>query len=198
MNYGEFKTQVAQYLHRGDLTSIIPTFIEYGRIRMCDDLRVREMEVTQTVTLTAGVGALSGDLLDIRSVWDTQGRELVRVNLANLNRYPTASAWAVRGLDILSPGSTDLDVTYYGRPVTFIGAADSATRDVLEAYPQVWLQAALVEAYRYLNDEQNEVLATQRMTEEIRRANAAARRSLVGASPAVDTDRISFISEAIN
>lgn len=193
MNYGDFKTLLASYLHRSDLTSMLPTFVEHGRLRMSQELRVQEMETYATVTLTSGVGALSSDLVAIRHV---QGptRRLEWVNLDNLLTVSTESAYTVVGLDIRAPGCATVDVYYWERPQTLVGAADSATRTVLSLYTQLWLYAALVEAAIYTQDPELEQSWQTRLDAEITRANNLASRVRHGSRPVLNDAGINVMA----
>jgi hypothetical protein len=70
-NYSDLKTSVANYLGRSDLTSQIPDFISLAEIRLNRDLRIRQMLVTATATMTGGdstVG-LPSDFLEMRDIF---------------------------------------------------------------------------------------------------------------------------------
>ena len=180
MNYGAFKTQVAQYLHRTDLTSLVPTFIENGRIRLFDQLRVPEMVRRSTLSLSSGEGALSQDFVGIRTVYDASDNQpLDQVSLDAVRVY-TTGVYAVQGQTLVAPGYTSLEVIWYERPLTFLGAADSATRTLLDAYPLLWLQAALVEGNIYIDDAEAEQKARARLDAEVQAANVRAFKSMFG------------------
>jgi hypothetical protein len=174
MTYTELQTAVANYLHRTDLASFLPSFIEYGRIRLFDQLRCPEMLTRAAVTLTAGEGALSQDCVSIKAVLDDT-TPLNQVGLDEVKAY-SSGVYAVQGLTLLAPGYSSLNVVYWERPLTLVGASGSATRTVLEAYPQLWIQAALVEGFAYLDDTENEDKARTRLEDEITKANARAMR----------------------
>lgn len=175
MDYTAFQALVASYLHRTDLTAVIPTFIDHGRLRLGDVLRVPEMDASATVTMTGGVGPLPAETVYVRSV---QGptQPLLIADLDLVTTATVESVYAVVGADIWAPGCGTVDVFYTARPATLLGAAGTATRTVLDKYPQVWLYAALIEAYIYLDDAENEAKMTARFDEEVRRANARGNR----------------------
>ena len=52
MNYGELKIEIADTLHRSDLSDQIPRFVEKARQRLNRDLRIQEMVTRTTVTPT--------------------------------------------------------------------------------------------------------------------------------------------------
>jgi hypothetical protein len=167
MTYGDLKSQVAAYLHRTNLTAQIINFVEYGRINFSDTLRVGEMVAKQTVTLTNSEGALSQDMVELIEVLDGT-KPIPLMTLA----WSRDGAWgySIQGQTIVS-GTTPLEVIHYARPLTFVGSADSATRTVLDAYPQIWIQAALKEGFRFLDDERNEAKADARLRDLITEAN---------------------------
>jgi hypothetical protein len=184
MTYSEFRTLLAGYLHRTDITSAsLVNFIEFGRIRLFDDLRVAEMETTATVTITSDEGSLSADLVEIRSVQDGDGLELERVGLLELIPGVNTYQYSVRGHTIIAPGQSSLAIAYYARPTTLVGAADSATRTLLDAYPSLWLQAALVEGYRFTQDYAAEANVSQSLAREIEKANSANTGGRMGVKP---------------
>ena len=175
MDYTAFQALVASYAHRTDLTAVIPTFIEHGRIRMCDDLRVAEMVVSETLTLTGGIGTLNAETVAIRSV---QGptQPLLVADLDIVTTATVESVYAIVGLEVWAPGCGTVDVITYRRPLTLVGDGGTGTRAVLTSYPNVWLFAALTELAVYVQDYQLEQAMQARMDAEIQRANARANR----------------------
>jgi len=184
MDYTAFQALVASYLHRSDLTSTIPTFIEHGRVRIGDVLRVPEMESTDTITLTNGVGALDANTVAVRSVTGPT-IPLIQADPDTIAFLTSESAYCVVGLSIYAPGCATVDAVTWERPVTLLGAAGTETRPLLTAYPTIWLYAALIEAYRYLDDPENELRMQDRFDEEVRRANNRA-KSVRYAKPAMN------------
>jgi hypothetical protein len=184
MTYSEFRTLVEGYLHRTDITTAnVVNFIEFGRIRLFDDLRVAEMETTATVTITSDEGSLSADLVEIRSVQDGDGLELERVGLLELIPGVNTYQYSVRGHTIIAPGQSSLSIAYFARPTTLVGAADGATRTLLDAYPSLWLQAALVEGFRFTQDYAAESNVAQNLAREIEKANNANTGGRMGVKP---------------
>jgi len=57
MNYGELKTEVAEWLNREDLTDRIPFFIRLAETEIYRDLRCRENEFTVTYDTSSAVDA---------------------------------------------------------------------------------------------------------------------------------------------
>lgn len=179
MNYGAFKTLVASYLHRSDQTSNIPNFIELGRIRATERLRVPEMEAKQTILLTNGEGTVDEDLVGVRAV-KYDDLELLQVSPNQLDSSITGTTYTLWGSTIACPGLSSVDMYCYLRPESLLSAADSATRTLLTYYPEIWLQAALVEGFRYLDDTDGELKAQDRLDTAVIAANARAEHSRHG------------------
>jgi hypothetical protein len=59
--YTELKTQIASYLHRTDLTSVIPTFIVLAESFIFRELHVKEMQISVTGTTVGGYVTLPSD-----------------------------------------------------------------------------------------------------------------------------------------
>ena len=66
--YSELKTSVADWLHRSDLSAIIPDLITIAEMRMNSDLSARDMETTATLYTVAGTKtvALPTDVVETR------------------------------------------------------------------------------------------------------------------------------------
>ena len=69
--YDELKSEIANWLHRGDLTEQIPTFIRMGEGWLNRKLRIRPMLVNVAVTLNANAStvALPSNAAWIQDVW---------------------------------------------------------------------------------------------------------------------------------
>ena len=63
-DYSTHKTSIAGFLHRSDLTSMIPEFIFDAETRIYNDLRIRAMETAFTGTTSAGTIALPTGFLE--------------------------------------------------------------------------------------------------------------------------------------
>ena len=195
--YGAIKTLVGDYLHRPELVStVIPNFIEYGRIRLFTALRVPEMEFASTITITSNVGTLPIDTVGIRNVYNGTDT-LRRVNLEDLPYYTSGGVYAIRGASIYAPAQTSITASLYIRPPTFIGTADTTTSPVWDAWPTLWLQATLVEAYIYLEDPENEARARERLDVEVDSANASTSILRQGIAPQVQSDYQQVATESV-
>lgn len=148
--YLALKTAVADYLHRTDLTSVIPTFVALAESSIATDLRIREMEATMTGTLAASTLALPTRFLEARYV--SIG--------GDLQQYVPPAAWYGRsswsngdytiiGTDFhFQSSSADYEIAYYAMFAPLSG--DTDTNALLAAHPNVYLFGALTNAAIYL------------------------------------------------
>lgn len=68
-NYGDLKDAVASWLARADLTSQIPTFIQFAHARINRDVRTAAMQVTVSgLTSDTNTIPLPGDCRKVQSV----------------------------------------------------------------------------------------------------------------------------------
>lgn len=155
MNYTTLKADVAAYLHRSDLTTQIPDFIEHARIRLGTDLRALCNQTTGTVTsFAAGVAALPSNLAALISVTQ-DGRQLIYVPADVAARYDTAGAgiYSVDGGDLIVPGASSsdtVDLSYWAIPAALSGGTDVS--EGMAELPHIWRYASVMEGAIYLHD----------------------------------------------
>lgn len=93
--YAELQTAVGNWLHRGDLTSIIPDLIRLGELRIFREVRCRVMETALNSTIASGVVAVPSDYLDLKFAYvdATPTSPLQRVAVSQIyEHYPNRSA----------------------------------------------------------------------------------------------------------
>lgn len=160
--YAELQTAVANWLHRSDLTALIPDFILLGEKRLLRDLRCKEMETALSVTIASGVAALPSDYIELKNAYvdGSPTQNLERTSVVDIyHNYPTRSSdkkptrIAREGSNFIFGPYPDSAYTikgiYYAYPTT-IQTSDNA---VFTAHPDIYLWAALIEAEPYiLND----------------------------------------------
>jgi len=167
MNYGELKTLIANYLHRDDLTSTIPTFVTLAQARLNHDIDLTSMQTTDTLTVTAGTTtvALPSDFLELLSIripYSGGKRTLQQRSLVqNSQIYESAGGstaaptyYARYGSTLeLSPtpeADTTLEIVYKQKLAAF--SADGDTDTLLTDNPNAYLYASLLEAALYIVD----------------------------------------------
>lgn len=180
--YGDLKDAVKNECmrqnHRG-FAEALPRMVAFAENRIFNGagrpfetppLRVRELEnAADPLTFTNGSATLPDDYLDARLLlWDGDIKSTptyeepstFRLNRSTVSvGYPTR--YTIEGSAILlSPKvSGDLTFVYYARPAAF--ADDDDSNAVLLAYPDLYFQAVLIEAYGFIRamDRKSDALA---------------------------------------
>ncbi len=163
MNFGELKLEVANYMHRVDLTTFIPEFIEKARARINRDLRVREMITQADVTPVANPFPAPDGFLEMRDMFYERGGGRVTLTLTDrkqLNDFINTAVsdavprfYSIDGTQIETrPGGEAIEFTqiFYVEELAFTDDAD--TRITLTQYPTIWLYAALIEGHSFTQD----------------------------------------------
>lgn len=161
--YDELKAAVANWMDRSDLSSRIPTFISLAEARFKRKLRVREMETTTTVAMTAGQDyiALPTGYVELLHVYvdGDPKRPLETTTLAMMNSKWAGSQTAkprmaaVSGSNLyLAPtpdSAYNAEVTYY----KFDELSDTNTTNfLLTSHPDIYLRGAQAEAEFFLKN----------------------------------------------
>jgi hypothetical protein len=171
-SYSELQTAVANWLHRTDLTTLIPDFIMLAEQRMNGDFKSRSMEARTTLTctpgttLTARLVALPTDMLEMRrlAVVDTDPARVLEYKspdqMMQDNAYLLSAAkpenFTVIGANIeLSPppdAAYPLELIYQQRIPAL--SVSNTTNWVLANYPNAYLFGALVAAAPFTQDDE--------------------------------------------
>ena len=163
-NYTELKTEVANWIHRSDLTNNIPVFIQLAESKIANSIKGRKLETVYTTTFTAGVNSipLPADYASIKSIVVLSNPqsvcELIPDNwLAQYNANGDTGIpqfYSINGDNILfssiPDGAYSVQITYYA-DLTQLSSLN-ATNWVLTKYPYLYLYGALIEASIYTND----------------------------------------------
>lgn len=151
--YAELKTAVANYLHRSDLTTVIPDFVRLCEANVRRDLRVRAMEATATGTLVANELATPTGFLEARRVvlGTTKQEYATPTDFYDVRSQVTGHYTIVGTNFVFQPGSADYSIDYFKAFTAFSG--DSDTNWLLTNHPDVYLFGSLAEAALYTQDD---------------------------------------------
>jgi len=163
-NYGELKTAVANWLHRSDLTAVIPDMILMGEARLNRELRLQDMIATETGNLSTSGStlALPERYLDkVQFRLDSRLVELVYVVPESLADYTGETLQTRKPEHYTITNQIELDAlpdADYAYTLKFFKGyrltSDSETNYLLTTYPQAYLYAAKVHAGIYTLDDQ--------------------------------------------
>lgn len=186
-SYSELKTSVANFLHRTDLTSLIPEFIADAEARIYNELRVRAMEAAFTGTISSGTVSLPSGFLEwiFLYVNDTTEQKLTRKDAEWIyTRYPSRAGggrpvyFAREGDTLIFGPSPDSDYTITGRYYKRLDALSDSnpTNWFITDAPALLRYGALCEAVLYANDDSRVALLEGKFNQELQRIRSTERR----------------------
>lgn len=180
-NYTDLQASIAAWLHRTDLTSVIPDFVALAEARIARDLRIKSMVTETTLTTVAGTQsvALPTGWLEFENVTvsGSPDRNLNYVPVQHLNeKFPSNDysgqpvVYSIEGDNILFGPVPDtaysVDVLYYKR---FDPLSTTATNWLLTNHPNIYLFAALAEAAPYVADDERVGIWEQKYSSDVAR-----------------------------
>ena len=158
--YAELKTSVANYMHRSDLTSVIPDFVSLAEKRIVNDLIQSgghtSIEDVTSMATTSYEATLPASFAGVRSVVTAEStpKQIKIVTLDILKtQYAvsgTGRAGTIQGDKlILSPDAGTYNVTlyYYKNPVAM--SSDGDTNTLFPSMSNAYLYGSLIEASIY-------------------------------------------------
>ena len=164
--YSDLQTTIASYLARSDLTSMIPTFIQLGEIRLRRELRIRPMLKVSTTTTTANDSTveLPSDFLEMRDLhinatpiyvlkYDAPN-VFYRNTFSTVTGRPTTYTTLAQEFQLAPIPDTayTLQMLYYAAPAYL--SSTNSSNVFLANCPDLLLYASLGEAEPYImNDE---------------------------------------------
>ena len=161
-SYSTLKTSIASYLHRSDLTAMIPEFIADAESRIADDLRIRAMEAAFTGTTSNGTIALPTGFLEWIYLYadGDSNQKLERKDMEWLvTAYPSATGtpkYFARDGEYLKFGpAPDADTALVGRYYKRLPALSdtNTTNWFITDAPELLRFAALCESAPYLGND---------------------------------------------
>ncbi len=193
MNLGELKTLVQDYAHRTDPATInkIGGFIDLATARIGRDLQSLENTIILdpfNPVASGTIAPLPDDYRHMKEISYKQGIARVQLrggSVDTLSKYRDTSDsslfYKIHGRNIeIKPFSTrDYRLIYYASPVPLVDDEDDNA--VLDAYPYLYLYAALVEMFFYVQQGGGMTQALETYTSEITETNRQASNAEAGA-----------------
>ena len=166
-NYGELKSTIADFLNRSDLTSVIPTFIDFAEAEFNRNLRVRQMVLRAEAQIDARFSAVPADFIEAKDLVivttnPVQPLEFITQQEMAQNRntiYTSASTpryFSVVGGQFEFVPTPDqqysLEMSYFAKIDALSDDAD--TNWLLTDYPDIYLYTSLMHSAPYLKDDE--------------------------------------------
>lgn len=155
MTYATLQADVATYLHRGDLTALIPGFIALAESGIFRELAIREIETTATGTTTGALIALPSDFASMVRVTVTYGG--TEFDLAYGGDPYTVDTgcplrYTIEGTSVRFHGGSGYTYTLYYKAVIPPLSDVQTTNWVLTNAPDLYLYASIVQTCNYTQD----------------------------------------------
>jgi len=156
-DFATLKSAVADWLHRADLTNVIPNFIQLAEARISVDLRLSNQQKQVSGTTVSGVITLPTDFRQAEALFVPAGGTERGIDIKPPSEVATrlglpTGAYVLNNTIVLN-GSQDMAY----RLVYFSGIpslSDALPQNwLILNYPNVYLYACLLEASPYLKDD---------------------------------------------
>lgn len=163
MTYSELKSNIATYLHRSDLTSVIPAFIQLAEGALFREISPPETEIVVTGATVSGYAVLPADFGTLQKLTITANgmtRNVEFIALANVGTETDAAP----GYYTFEAGKLRIYGTSTGQAYTLHympqmqPLSDSNTSNWLLANaPDLYLYSSCLEGAKYIRDDQEGV-----------------------------------------
>lgn len=166
-NYGELKSAVADFLNRSDLTSVIPTFIDFAEAEFNRNLRVRQMVTRAEAVIDTRFSAVPADFIEAKDLVIVTGNPVTPLQfvtqqeMAQLRNTSITSAGKPKYFSVVG-GQFEVAPTpdsVYSLEMSYFGQIDALTDDgdtnwLLREYPDIYLYTSLMHSAPYLKDDE--------------------------------------------
>lgn len=158
MTYSELQTAIADYFHRDDLGTLIPTFIQTAEAMLFRELQIKELQTSVDGTTTGGYGDLPADFGTVSRVSITYAgaaRTLDYISLADaptsVNVQPGVYSLEKNKLRIWGASDGQTYTLYYIPRLSNLSSTVT-TNWLLENAQDLYLYAACLEVAKYIRD----------------------------------------------
>ena len=181
-NYSDLQTAIGNWLHRGDLTSVIPDFVSLAESKLNRRLRLRAMENTATGTVAQSISLPTG-YVGMRSLTVNSGSTsypLTYIPPSEIQGNNDAPlSYSISGDSLyFEPYSSSYSYTlnYYKS----FDALSGGVNWLITNAPDVYLYASLVEAAPYIKDSERVSLYAQLLETAISNLEKSDRKDRYG------------------
>ena len=168
MTFTELKSNIADWLNRSDLTSVIPTFITLAEARLNRQLRTTNQYTRATVSSSDQYLSMPTDFLEMRHIRITspKERDLVEIAAHQINEYTDTDFLASladsypryyvygQSLRIIPTPAESItyEMMYYAKVPAL--SASNTSNWVSTSHPDAYLYYSLLQASPYLGEDE--------------------------------------------
>jgi hypothetical protein len=166
-NYGELKSAIGDFLNRSDLTSVIPTFIDFAEAEINRTVRVRQMVARAEAAIDTRFSAVPSDFVEAKDLVIVTGTPVTPLEfvtqqeMAQIRNTEIASAGKPKYFSVVGAqfefvptpdAEYSLEMTYFAKISAL--TLDADTNWLLTDYPDLYLYTSLMHSAPYLKDDE--------------------------------------------
>lgn len=160
MNYSELKTAIADYLHRTDLTTQIPQFIERAESALFREINIKDLRVSVTGTTTGEYADLPADFSEVVNVTCIYGSTEYDLDYGSkpinyTQTTPTQYTLENNKLRLFGASTGQAYKLYYTPKMGALSGANTSNWLLANA-SDLYLYSSSLEAARFMRDQQLE------------------------------------------
>jgi len=204
-NYTELKADVATWLARSDLTSVIPNFITMGEAYLNRNLRLLQMENESSVALSSGAETASfptGWIENLSLRYSDNSVRLEQISTAKMADRKSSGTGQPRDFIVTSTYEferpADQAYTLKARYFKKFDIGTDATNWLLTTAPDVYTFATMVEAGVYTRNPEMIAIWAPKREEGVKWLNSVDSRSRRNVKATVDPSLTSLTGFNIN
>jgi hypothetical protein len=157
MTYSTLQADVADYLHRADLTAKLPAFVALAEAYLFRELQIKDMALSVAGTTTGEYGTLPADFGSVSKVTITVGSAEYTLDYKSQDYSPSGvtypTSYALENNEIrLFGASTGSAYTLYYLPKIAALSGVNTTNWLLENGYDAYLYATALEGAKYIRD----------------------------------------------
>lgn len=190
-SYTELKTAIVDWSHRGDVATITDDFIDMAESEIWKTLRIRDMEVRSTASLSTRFIELPTGFVEMRRIrisgsnsYDLEYRTPEAMNIDDDTGRPRFYTVTSELEFDRTPDSTYTLEMQYIRSLTALSSSNTSNA-VLSRFPMIYLFGSLWALYTWSLQEDKADFYQNKFLMAIRDANAQDKRGRYGAAPAM-------------
>lgn len=160
MTYSTLQTDVAEYLHRTDLTTLMPTFVRRAEAYLFRELNVKDLATSVAGTTTGEYAALPTDFGSVSKITVNYGSTEYSLDYkseseVSTTSVPTKYALESNQLRIFGASTGQAYILYYIPKIPALSDSNTTNWLLTNAY-DLYFYATALEAAKYTRDQQEE------------------------------------------
>jgi len=158
MTYATLQTDVAEYMHRTDLASKIPTFISIAESMLFRELQIKDMAVSVVGTTTGEYATLPADFGSVSRLTVTYGGNEYPLDYkstySSTTTTPAPNSYALENNQLrIFVAATGLVYTLYYIPKIQALSDTNTTNWLLDNAKDLYIYASALEGSKHIRDE---------------------------------------------